>query len=189
MLPKVLQPKDYRFALDPQSEHFDKLPPTDAQVALVMGSQSDWPYMSPAADILEFFEIFHEDVVLSAHRTEGRMALYAQHAHRRGIRVVIAMAGGSAHLPGMLASMMPLVPVLGVAPNKRDPEAVGSMIAMPAGKPLPYMGGGSEPGRNAGATNAAIFAATILALNEKGLALKVVSYHDALRRSVPLKPY
>lgn len=186
---KKVKPEDFQFAVHPTNEDFGILPPTKADVGVVMGSDSDWKYMSPVCDVLEFFGICHEDIVLSAHRTEERMRSYAEHAHRREIKIVIAMAGGSAHLPGMLASMMPLVPVLGVAPLKRDPEAVGSMIAMPAGKPLAYMGGGSEPGRNAGATNAGIMAATILAMTNMSLMAKIKAYHVSLAALVPLQPY
>ncbi len=189
MLPKPIEPKDYRFVINPSDHNFGEHTSTTARVGVVMGSESDWKFMSPAVDILEFFDLMHEDIVLSAHRTEERMRNYALNAHRRGILVVIAMAGGSAHLPGMMASLMPRVPTLGVAPLKSDHYAVASMIAMPGGKPLAYMGGGSEAGRNAGATNAGILAATIIAMQDEDLAAKIVAYHGRLGDSVPLQPY
>ena len=153
-----------------------------------MGSRSDWPYMQLCTDMLERLEIPFEFGVVSAHRTPERMAQYASTADARGIKVIIACAGGSAHLPGMLASET-LLPTLGVAPKKTDEQAVGSMIAMPAGKPLAYMGGGSEPGNNAGAVNAALMAANILALHDADLRQHLKAYHDNLRDSVPFTCY
>lgn len=153
-------------------------------VGVIMGSQSDWPSMQPCAETLETLQIPFEFGVVSAHRTPERMMQYAQTAVARGLRVIIACAGGSAHLPGMVASETPL-PTLGVAPMKSDTHAVGSMIAMPAGKPLAYMGGGSGPGRNAGAVNAALMAASILALGDGDLQDRLKTYHNQLRDSVP----
>lgn len=154
------------------------------KVGIIMGSQSDWPFMQPCADMLETLQISFEFGVVSAHRTPERMAHYAHTAADRGLRVIIACAGGSAHLPGMVASET-LLPTLGVAPKKDDVHAVGSMIAMPAGKPLGYMGGGSGPGRNAGATNAALMAASILALGDSDVRDRLRAYHNQLRDSVP----
>lgn len=156
----------------------------DDFVGLIMGSQSDWPFMQPCADMLEKLQISFEFGVVSAHRTPERMSEYAATASRRGLQVIIACAGGSAHLPGMVASET-LLPVLGVAPKKTDEHAVGSMIAMPQGKPLAYMGGGSGPGKNAGAVNAALMAASILALRDEKLRERLRAYHDQLRESVP----
>lgn len=155
------------------------------KVGVIMGSRSDWPFMQPCADMLEELQIPFEFGVVSAHRTPKRMEEYASSAFGRGLQVIIACAGGSAHLQGMVASET-LLPVLGVAPKKTDEHAVGSMIAMPAGKPLAYMGGGSEPGKNAGATNAALMAASILALNDDEISSRLSSYHQELRESVPL---
>lgn len=135
--------------------------------------------------MLERLEVPFEFGVVSAHRTLERMVQYARSALARGLKVVIACAGGSAHLPGMVASET-LLPVLGVAPKKTDEHAVGSMIAMPAGKPLAYMGGGSDSGSNAGATNAALMAVSILALSDPILLGRLRAYHDELRASVPL---
>lgn len=154
------------------------------KVGIIMGSQSDWTFMQPCADELEKLKIPFEFGVVSAHRTPERMVLYAHTAYDRGLLVIIACAGGSAHLPGMVASET-LLPVLGVSPKKDDIHAVGSMIAMPAGKPLAYMGGGSGPGKNAGATNAALMAANILALSDLNLRHRLMGYHTNLRDSVP----
>lgn len=165
---------------------------TDAKsqgvVGVIMGSRSDWPYMQPCTDMLEQLEITFEYGVVSAHRTPGRMSAYAKDAEERGLKVIIACAGGSAHLPGMVASET-LLPTLGVAPKKTDEHAVGSMIAMPAGKTLAYMGGGSGPGKNAGAVNAALQAASILALNDSELRNRLRAYHNSLRDSVPFTCY
>ncbi len=154
-----------------------------AKVGVVMGSRSDWPFMQPCTDMLEELQISFELGVVSAHRTPERMVQYARTAAARGLEVVIACAGGSAHLPGMVASET-LLPTIGVAPRKTDEHAVGSMIAMPAGKPLAYMGGGSGPGKSAGAVNAALMAANILALHDADLRQRLQTYHDNLRDSV-----
>ena len=156
----------------------------EGKVGVIMGSQSDWPFMQPCTNMLEKLQIPFEFGVVSAHRTPERMVQYAHFAFNRGLNVVIACAGGSAHLPGMVASET-LLPTLGVAPKKTDEHAVGSMIAMPAGKPLAYMGGGSGPGKNAGAANAALMAASILALEDGELRKRLQAYHDNLRDSVP----
>lgn len=157
---------------------------SQGKVGVIMGSRSDWPYMQPCTDTLEQLKIPFEFGVVSAHRTPERMTDYARSAHERGLHVIIACAGGSAHLPGMVASETTL-PTLAVAPKKSDEHAVGSMIAMPSGKPLAYMGGGSGPGKNAGAVNAALMAASILALSDEKLLERLQSYHNDLRESVP----
>lgn len=154
------------------------------KIGIIMGSQSDWPFMQPCADMLETLKIPFEFGVVSAHRTPERMVQYAHTAADRGLQIIIACAGGSAHLPGMVASET-LLPTLGVAPKKDDVHAVGSMIAMPAGKPLAYMGGGSGPSKNAGATNAALMAANILALGDSEIRNRLSEYHNQLRDSVP----
>lgn len=158
------------------------------EVGVIMGSDSDWKFMYPCTDMLEELQIPFEFGVVSAHRTPERMRLYTHTAMDRGLQVIIACAGGSAHLQGMTASET-LIPVLGVAPKKTDEHAVGSMIAMPSGKPLAYMGGGSEPGKNAGATNAALFAACILALHDANLRDRLRKCHTDLRLSVPYTCY
>ena len=173
---------DYKFGhhLDASFETTKSL----GKVGIIMGSQSDWPFMQPCADMLEELQIPFEFGVVSAHRTPERMVQYAHTAADRGLQVIIACAGGSAHLPGMVASET-LLPTFGVAPKKTDEHAVGSMIAMPAGKPLGYMGGGSGPGKNAGATNAALMAASILALSDSDVHDRLSAYHNQLRDSVP----
>ena len=153
-------------------------------VGVIMGSRSDWPFMKPCTDMLELLEIPFELGVVSAHRTSGRMESYGKSAANRGIKIIIACAGGSAHLPGMIASENSL-PVLGVAPKKSDTDAVGSMIAMPAGIPLAYMGGGSAEWKNAGAVNAALLAAQILALFDEGLLVRLEKYRFELTNDVP----
>lgn len=169
----------------PLRKGFSEWPPEgNPKVGVIMGSQSDWPFMQPCADMLEKLQIPFEFGVVSAHRTPERMVQYARLAFDRGLKTVIACAGGSAHLPGMVASET-LLPTLAVAPKKTDEHAVGSMIAMPTGKPLAYMGGGSGPGKNAGAENAALMAANILALCDGELRKRLENYHDNLRDSVP----
>lgn len=165
-------------------EVFTQRKVTGAQVGLIMGSRSDWEFFRPACAMLQRLSVPFEYGVVSAHRTDERMLNYAHHAYGRGIKVIIACAGGSAHLPGMVASMT-LLPVLGVAPKKSDDFAVGSMICMPAGKPLAYMGGGSEPDKNAGAENAALFAARILSLSDTELSKRLRIYDDKLSATVP----
>jgi 5-(carboxyamino)imidazole ribonucleotide mutase len=153
-----------------------------------MGSQSDWPYMMPCTDTLEKLQIPFEYGVVSAHRTPGRMVSYGQTATNRGLKIIIACAGGSAHLPGMMASETKL-PVLGVSPKKTDQAAISSMIEMPEGIPLAYLGGGSEAYRNAGAVNAALFAARTLALFDTNLAKRLNEYQEKLSDSVPFTCY
>ncbi len=135
-------------------------------VGVIMGSDSDLKTMAPAAKMLDDFGVPKEVRVISAHRTPERMALYGREAVRRGLRVIIAGAGGSAHLPGMVASETRL-PVLGVAiESSSDPTnaALGSMIRMPKGIPLATMGKGE-----AAAANAGLEAIRILALQDEAL--------------------
>lgn len=129
-------------------------------VGIIMGSQSDWETLSVAADILDDLGIPHESRVVSAHRTPGRMFEYAKNAEARGLEVIIAGAGGAAHLPGMVASMT-LLPVLGVPVASRHLKGMDSLLSivqMPRGVPVGTLAIGS-----AGAANAALFAASILA--------------------------
>lgn len=140
------------------------------QVGIVMGSKSDWPTMKLAAEILEQFGIPHECRVVSAHRTPRWMAEYAETAADRGIQIIIAGAGGAAHLPGMLASQTP-VPVLGVPVQSRALSGLDSLLSivqMPGGVPVGTLAIG-----DAGAKNAALFAARILALQNEDIAAKV----------------
>lgn len=135
-------------------------------VGVIMGSDSDLPTMKPASDILDQFDVEHETRVVSAHRTPEKMAEYGRLAVSRGLQVIIAGAGGSAHLPGMVASETRL-PVLGVAVESTpDPlsSALGSMLRMPKGIPLATMGKGASA-----ATNAGLEAVRILALQNRQL--------------------
>lgn len=152
-----------------------------AQVAIVMGSNSDWPTLKSGADLLGSFGVSYEVRVISAHRTPDEAADYAKKAERRGVKVIIAAAGGAAHLGGVLAAHTTLpvlgVPVKGGALNGMD--ALLSMVQMPAGIPVPTLTLGS-----AGPVNAAIFAVQVLALNSKVLAGKMKKYKRSLRDKV-----
>jgi len=136
-------------------------------VAIIMGSQSDWSVLAQAADTLDSLEIAHDDRVISAHRTPDRLVTFAKGARRAGYKVIIAGAGGAAHLPGMCAAMTPL-PVLGVPIESKalgGLDSLYSIVQMPAGVPV----GTLAIGRS-GAINAALLAAAILALSDEGLA-------------------
>jgi 5-(carboxyamino)imidazole ribonucleotide mutase len=139
-------------------------------VGLVMGSDSDWETLKPAADVLSRFEVPFDVAVASAHRTPERMVAYAKGAAARGLRVIIAAAGGAAHLPGMISALTDL-PVLGVPVQSRALSGVDSLLSivqMPAGVPTATFAIGS-----AGAINAAIFALKILALSDDAAARAV----------------
>lgn len=139
-------------------------------IGIVMGSDSDWDTLRPAADLLERYHVPFDVSVASAHRTPERMVTYAKEAAGRGLRVIIAAAGGAAHLPGMIASLTHL-PVLGVPVASRALAGVDSLLSivqMPAGVPTATFAIGS-----AGATNAAIFALRILALSDASAARAV----------------
>ncbi|WP_249690614.1 5-(carboxyamino)imidazole ribonucleotide mutase [Stappia sp. WLB 29] len=145
------------------------------QVAIIMGSQSDWPTMKHAADTLEALGVSHEARIVSAHRTPQRLYDFATGARDAGFKVVIAGAGGAAHLPGMTASMTPL-PVFGVPIESRTlkgEDSLLSIVQMPAGIPVGTLAIG-----RAGAVNAALLAAAVLALTDSGLAERL----DAWRR-------
>jgi len=135
--------------------------PTNAQVGVIMGSRNDWETMKHAADVLDSLKIPNERLVVSAHRTPARMFAYAQKAEERGIQVIIAGAGGAAHLPGMVASETTL-PVIGVPVQSRALQGLDSLLSivqMPGGIPVATMSIGT-----AGAKNAGIMAARILSL-------------------------
>ena len=150
-----------------------------------MGSQSDWERMKHAHDILHEFKIPHECRIVSAHRTPDRMFDYAKTAKERGVQVIIASAGGAAHLPGMVASLTSL-PVLGV-PGENTPldgmDSLLSIAQMPGGIPVGTLAIGK-----AGAKNAALLAASILALNDEAVATKLQTYRDTQTQSVAEKP-
>jgi 5-(carboxyamino)imidazole ribonucleotide mutase len=142
-------------------------------VGVVMGSRSDWETMEAAAKMLEALGVAYEAKVVSAHRTPDRLTAYAKQARDRGIKVIIAGAGGAAHLPGMLAAMTPL-PVLGVpvkSASLKGMDSLLSIVQMPKGVPVGTLAIGE-----AGAANAALLAAAILALSDPALAQRLDEY-------------
>jgi 5-(carboxyamino)imidazole ribonucleotide mutase len=149
------------------------LQPTQAQVGVVMGSQSDWETMGEACKILDAFGVSYEARVVSAHRTPHWMVQYASKAEERGLKMVIAGAGGAAHLPGMIASCTSL-PVLGVPVSSRQLSGLDSLLSivqMPGGVPVGTLAIGP-----AGAKNAGLLAVRILALHDRQLAAKLHHY-------------
>lgn len=150
------------------------------KVAIIMGSKSDLPIMQEAIDILKSFDIETEVAIVSAHRTPDKLYDFAKNAHTRGIKVIIAGAGGAAHLPGMVASMSPL-PIIGVPIKSRNSidgwDSVLSILQMPAGVPVATVA-------LDGATNAGILAAQILGANNEAVQRKIVSYKEALKEKV-----
>ena len=156
-----------------------------AEVGIIMGSQSDWPTMKHAADLLNDLGIAHEARIVSAHRTPDRLWDYGREAAGRGLKVIIAGAGGAAHLPGMMASKTAL-PVIGVPVESRALKGVDSLysiVQMPRGFPVATMAIGA-----AGAANAALMAAAILALADPALAGRLDAWRAALSASVPEVP-
>ncbi|MDF0679321.1 MAG: 5-(carboxyamino)imidazole ribonucleotide mutase, partial [Nitrosomonas sp.] len=150
-------------------------------VSIVMGSSSDWQVMQHAASVLKNFCIPHETMIISAHRTPDRMFEYAETAHDRGIRCIIAGAGGAAHLPGMIAAKTTL-PVLGVPVTSKHLQGVDSLLTivqMPMGVPVATFAIGE-----AGAANAALFAAAILAGGDISLAEKLDQFRKDQAASV-----
>ena len=150
-----------------------------------MGSQSDWATMRLACDILDQLEIAHEAKIVSAHRTPGRLYDYATSAAKRGLKVIIAGAGGAAHLPGMAASMTRL-PVLGVPIQSKALSGIDSLLSiaqMPAGIPVGTLAIGE-----AGAKNAALLAAAILANSDLALAERLDAWRAAQTEAVADKP-
>ncbi len=158
---------------------------TKPLVAIVMGSQSDWPTMRLAAETLEALEVEYEARIVSAHRTPERLVDFATNARAEGFKVVIAGAGGAAHLPGMIASMTPLpvfgVPVKSKALNGQD--SLLSIVQMPGGIPVGTLAIG-EPG----AINAALIAAAVLALSDDDLADRLDAFRARQTAAVPLFP-
>ena len=148
---------------------------------IVMGSKSDWPTMKMAAEVLEDLQIPHERRVVSAHRTPHWMAEYAETAESRGIRLIIAGAGGAAHLPGMIASQTAL-PVIGVPVQSRALSGLDSLLSivqMPGGVPVATMAIGE-----AGAKNAGLFAARVLALHDETLNTRLKDFITAQQEKV-----
>ena len=156
-----------------------------ALVGIIMGSSSDWETMRHAAEMLDRLGIPHEKKVVSAHRTPQRLYDYAQSAKGRGLRLIIAGAGGAAHLPGMAASMTSL-PVLGVPVESKALKGLDSLLSiaqMPAGIPVGTLAIGQ-----AGATNAGLLAAAVLALNDDRLAARLDDFRAAQTASIPDSP-
>ena len=154
-------------------------------VGLIMGSKSDWETMAAAAQTLDALAVPYEAKVVSAHRTPQRLYEYATGAKARGLKVIIAAAGGAAHLPGMSAAMTPL-PVLGVPIKSRDLKGLDSLLSivqMPKGVPVGTLAIGE-----AGAVNAALMAAAILALNDEALAQRLDAYRAAQTEAVSENP-
>lgn len=154
-------------------------------VAIVMGSRSDWPVMRHAADTLAQLGVAHESLVMSAHRTPDRVARYAAAARGRGIKLILAGAGGAAHLPGVIAALTPLpvfgVPIEGAALNGLD--SLLSMVQMPGGIPVGTLAVG-----RAGAVNAALLAAAVLALSDARIAAALDDWRARQAAAVPETP-
>lgn len=159
--------------------------PDKPVVGIIMGSQSDWPTMRHAADTLEALGVPHEARIVSAHRTPDRMADYAKSAKDRGLKVVIAGAGGAAHLPGMVASMTTL-PVLGVPIESKALKGMDSLLSivqMPGGIPVGTLAIGK-----AGAINAALLAASVVALGDGKVDAALTNWREAQTDAVALEP-
>jgi 5-(carboxyamino)imidazole ribonucleotide mutase len=155
---------------------------SEAPVAVIMGSRSDWPTMKAAGEALDELGVAWSKRVISAHRTPERMYAFAKGAAAAGIKVIIAGAGGSAHLPGMTASMTTL-PVLGVPVRTKTMDGLDSLLSivqMPGGIPVGTLAVGE-----AGARNAGLMAARILALSDPALGRRVAAYAAALAAAVP----
>ncbi len=155
------------------------------QIGIIMGSQSDWETMSHAHKILHDLGIPHETKIISAHRTPDRMFEYAKSAKSRGLKAIIAGAGGAAHLPGMVAALTPL-PVLGVpveSHSLKGQDSLLSIVQMPGGIPVGTFAIGKP-----GAINAALFAASILSLSDKELAQRLDDFRKKQTEAVTIEP-
>lgn len=156
-----------------------------AQVGIIMGSQSDWPIMKHAADTLTQLGVSYETKIVSAHRTPDRLVDYAKSAKDKGFQVIIAGAGGAAHLPGMAAAMTPL-PVLGVPIESKALKGLDSLLSivqMPGGVPVGTLAIGK-----AGAINAALLSAQILALNDDKIATAIEMWRQNQTDAVAAEP-
>jgi 5-(carboxyamino)imidazole ribonucleotide mutase len=154
-------------------------------VGIIMGSQSDWKTMQGAAEILDSLKIKYESRIVSAHRTPDRLYEYAKSARERGLKVIIAGAGGAAHLPGMTASMTSL-PVLGVPVESRTLKGLDSLLSiaqMPAGIPVGTLAIGA-----AGAKNAALLAAAIISTLDEKVAARLEQFRKKQTKSIAVKP-
>jgi 5-(carboxyamino)imidazole ribonucleotide mutase len=155
------------------------------EIAIIMGSQSDWETMRHASDQLKDMGVRHETRVVSAHRTPDRLYAFAKKAKEQGVKVIIAGAGGAAHLPGMTAALT-TIPVLGVPVESKTLKGLDSLLSiaqMPAGVPVGTLAVGK-----AGAVNAALLAASILALYDKALSRKLEKFRVRQAKSVKKKP-
>ena len=157
----------------------------DVKVGIIMGSQSDWPTMKKAADILDELSVVYDVRIVSAHRTPDRLWDYGKTAVDRGLQVIIAGAGGAAHLPGMMASKT-RIPVIGVPVQTKALAGVDSLysiVQMPKGFPVATMAIGDS-----GAANAGLMAAGILATTDDALAARLDAWRAALSASIPEAP-
>jgi 5-(carboxyamino)imidazole ribonucleotide mutase len=160
----------------------EKTPPP---IAIIMGSQSDWPTMRHAAEILDLLGVAYDARIVSAHRTPDRLVAFAKGARAEGFKVVIAGAGGAAHLPGMTAAMTPL-PVFGVPVESKSlsgRDSLLSIVQMPPGVPVGTLAIGK-----AGATTAALLAVAVLALNDSALADRLDAFRERQTASVAQRP-
>lgn len=158
---------------------------TTPAIALIMGSTSDWPTMKHAADILDTLGIKYDAKVISAHRTPDRLVAFSKSAKDSGVKVIIAGAGGAAHLPGMVASMTTL-PVLGVPVESKALSGLDSLLSiaqMPGGVPVGTLAIGKS-----GAKNAGLLAASILSLSDEKVSKALTAWRDAQTNSVALDP-
>ena len=158
---------------------------TNSVIGIIMGSRSDWRVMESAALVLDDLGIGYETKVVSAHRTPDRLVQYARTARERGLKAIIAGAGGAAHLPGMTAAMTPL-PVLGVpvdATALNGMDALMSIVQMPKGVPVATFAVGQS-----GAVNAGLFAASVLALEDPAIKVALDQYRERQTAGVPVDP-
>jgi 5-(carboxyamino)imidazole ribonucleotide mutase len=154
-------------------------------IAIIMGSQSDWPTMKHAGDTLDLLEVGYDSLIVSAHRTPDRLYDFAKSARKKGFKVIIAGAGGAAHLPGMTAAMTTL-PVLGVPMNVNALEGKDSLLSimqMPGGVPVGTLAIGKP-----GAINAALLAASILSLSDASVARRLDAWRAKQTKSVAKRP-
>jgi 5-(carboxyamino)imidazole ribonucleotide mutase len=159
--------------------------PTGAKIAIIMGSQSDWATMKHAAATLDALKVAHDDRIISAHRTPDRLVGFSKSAKAQGYNVIIAGAGGAAHLPGMTAAMTEL-PVFGVPVESKalcGVDSLHSIVQMPAGIPVGTLAIG-----RAGAVNAALLAAAVLALHDDALAARLIAWRQAQTDAVAERP-
>ena len=155
------------------------------EIGIIMGSQSDWPTMKEAAQVLDELEVPYETKIVSAHRTPDRLWSYGKTAAERGLKVIIAGAGGAAHLPGMMASKT-RIPVIGVPVQTKALSGIDSLysiLQMPRGYPVATMAIGGQ-----GAYNAGLMAAAILATQDEALAIRLDAWRAALSASIPDEP-